>query len=338
LTLAMALDCLNGYFVNLDSEPYSLGEQWLFAADRGAVASWSPSALGVLSGFDTISDQTFRHIFTLRQTRIGYAAWRALLDAYLVDGVSIDYLRDMIYLGDPAAVLPLDTDHDGRTDVAELAVGMNPDDADSDDDGVLDGDEASWNIDTDGDGTVNGADYDADNDGLPDGLERGVAAAPGATDVSRGHFMADASPATTTDPLRADTDGGGSPDGAEDRNANGTVDAGETNPTNAADDPACGGSVPPQISGLKVDPSGSDAVVSWTSLHAGDRCLLYRVYVATTDTSASPASFSAFTYAATVGPNTFKDPKARADQRNHYYLVTAISPTHGEGPLGHYGR
>jgi hypothetical protein len=334
----MALNCLNGYFVNLDSEPWSLGEQWLFSDSRGAIGSWSPSAVGALPGFDTISDETFRHIFTQRQTRIGYAAWRALIDAYLLDGVSLDYLREMIYFGDPAAVLPLDTDGDGRTDNAELAVGMNPNDADSDDDGVLDGAESSWNVDTDGDGLVNGADYDSDNDGLPDGLERGVATAPSATDVTRGHFIADLEPATMTDPLRADTDGGGCPDGAEDRNANGRVDAGETNPLVAGDDPVCGTSVPAQISGLKVDPSGSDAVLSWTSLHTADRCLLYRVYVATMDASAPPTSFSAFTYAGTVGPNGWNDMKARTDQRNHFYLVTAISPRTGEGPLGHYGR
>jgi len=337
LTFAMALNCLNGYFVNIDFEPWSLGEQWLFAADRGAIGSWSPSAVGALAGFDSISDETFRHIFDLHETRVGYAAWKATLAAYFVDGIAIDYLRDMIYLGDPAAVLPLDSDRDGRLDSAEIQAGTDPNDGDSDDDGDLDGAESQWNVDTDGDGRVNAADYDADNDGLPDGLERGVAVPPAATDVTRGHFIADSNPATTTDPLRADTDGGGSPDGAEDRNANGVFDTGETNPAAAADDPICGLSVPPEVSGLRADPGGSDVVLTWTPLHPADRCLLYRVYVAAGDQQFRPTSFAAFAYEGTVGPSRWTDVAARTDQRTYYYLVTAVSPSRGEGPLGHYG-
>ena len=42
--------------------------------------------------------------------------------------------------------------------------------------------------------------------------------------------------ATTTSPLEADTDGGGASDGAEDKDKDGVVDAGETDPNNPADD------------------------------------------------------------------------------------------------------
>jgi hypothetical protein len=72
------------------------------------------------------------------------------------------------------------------------------------------------------------------------------------TDLSMNHFVPDADPGTTTDPLKMDSDGDGVPDGwidgfhglardgtfqfgeGEDKNFNGKVDAGETNP-NAVD-------------------------------------------------------------------------------------------------------
>ena len=137
---------------------------------------------------------------------------------------------------DPVDDRGTDTDMDGLTDDEERTAGTNPMDADSDDDGVIDGREPRWNIDTDGDGLINALDPDSDNDGLFDGTELGVATAPTGTDVSRGHFRADADPTTTTDPTKADTDNGGVSDGAEDPNRNGRIDAGERNPNDPSDD------------------------------------------------------------------------------------------------------
>jgi outer membrane protein OmpA-like peptidoglycan-associated protein len=129
-----------------------------------------------------------------------------------------------------------DTDHDGISDSEELFLHTNPNDADSDDDGVLDGAEPNYAADSDGDGLINALDPDSDNDGLYDGTELGVDQAPTATDVSKGHFIADADPATTTNPLDADTDDGGVKDGVEDANRDGKVDADERDPSNRTDD------------------------------------------------------------------------------------------------------
>jgi large repetitive protein len=129
-----------------------------------------------------------------------------------------------------------DTDGDGLPDVEEDAIGTDRNDADSDDDGVRDGQEPNFASDTDGDGLINALDPDSDNDGLYDGTERGVAVPPVGTDVTRGHFIPDASPATTTNPLDADTDGGGVGDGDEDPNRNGRIDLLERNPNDPLDD------------------------------------------------------------------------------------------------------
>ena len=131
----------------------------------------------------------------------------------------------------------VDTDNDGVSDAEEAFIHTNPNDADSDDDGVLDGAEPNYAIDSDGDGLINALDADSDNDGLYDGTELGISVAPTATDVTQGHFIPDGDAgATKTNPLDADTDNGGIKDGAEDINRNGQLDSGERDPLNPADD------------------------------------------------------------------------------------------------------
>jgi uncharacterized repeat protein (TIGR01451 family) len=132
----------------------------------------------------------------------------------------------------------LDSDNDGIADVVERRIGTDPFDADSDDDGVPDGQEPDFDKDTDGDGLINALDPDSDDDGLFDGTELGLGCSNPATNIKRGRCIPDADPTTKTNPLDADTDKGGVEDGSEDVNLNGKVDAGETDPTDGhgADD------------------------------------------------------------------------------------------------------
>ncbi|MDC0747126.1 hypothetical protein [Polyangium mundeleinium] len=132
-----------------------------------------------------------------------------------------------------------DTDGDGIPDGQEVAVGTDPNDADTDDDGIPDGEEPAAFVDSDGDGLINALDPDSDNDGLFDGTEVGNACNAPGVDPAAGHCVPDGDMGTTkTNPIDADTDDGGVSDGAEDKDRDGAVDAGETNPTsgNGADD------------------------------------------------------------------------------------------------------
>jgi formylglycine-generating enzyme required for sulfatase activity len=139
------------------------------------------------------------------------------------------------FLGTDSALFP-DGDPASTTD---------PNDDDSDDDGLLDSAE-----DANGDGvtafTLGGTggdglgetdpnNADTDGDGLPDGVEVGLEQ-PMGFDTDLAVFVADADPGTTTDPLDTDTDNGGVADGAEDSYHPGAVDPGETDPLVAADD------------------------------------------------------------------------------------------------------
>ena len=144
-------------------------------------------------------------------------------------------IDDLIF----AKIEEIDTDQDFLPNITEnIAQCLVSSDADTDDDGIKDGDEdKNYNgiVDT---GETNPCNDDTDGDGIQDGTELGVtqpvpdpddAAGPLlGTDTAK--FQPDLDPATKTDPLNADTDGDGLKDGEEDKNHNGRVDAGETDP------------------------------------------------------------------------------------------------------------
>jgi clumping factor A len=126
----------------------------------------------------------------------------------------------------------MDTDMDGLSDPDETTAGTDPNDADSDDDGVLDGAEKDALVDSDGDGLINALDPDSDDDALFDGTEAGQGCSNPATNLKLGHCRADADAgATTTDPTDDDSDDGSALDGSEDADLDGTRDPAERDPT-----------------------------------------------------------------------------------------------------------
>lgn len=127
-----------------------------------------------------------------------------------------------------ADALLLDADGDGLLLGEEEALGTDPEDADTDDDGVIDGDEVNIHL-------TDPLLCDSDKDGLSDGLELGVTV--GHTDTDPGAcFVADSDPKTTTDPRLPDSDGGSVWDADEDLDRDGQQDAWETDPNDPTDD------------------------------------------------------------------------------------------------------
>jgi hypothetical protein len=148
----------------------------------------------------------------------------------------------------------------------------SPADADSDEDGLLDGEE---DLNLDGLRDLDESDpiaYDTDGDGLSDGLESGVTSRNPSTDLFR--FVPDLNPATTTSPILKDTDGGGMPDGLEDINGDGAFQFGEFDPLNSQDD-RFDLIVPPLVAGttvvIEIDNArpGSTGVVAYSLTGSG---------------------------------------------------------------------
>ena len=186
---------------------------------------------------------------------------QACLDAKNTDQNDLDS-------DDVGDVCDPDLDGDGLSNKDETETfNTKPDDADSDDDGLLDGEEINGVERKKEDGstvtyTSDANDCDSDDDGLPDGLEAGVGKAhPHTASCPAGDsncvecFIADTHPQSTTDPQNPDTDSGGVSDGAEDRNKNGAVDGEDLNPNDGKDDLViAGGST--LIGACEAEPSG----------------------------------------------------------------------------------
>ena len=152
--------------------------------------------------------------------------------SYSLDGREWDDI-ELIGLNIP----PADSDGDGLPDMLEDSYCTDPNDADTDDDGILDGvEDANQNglVDTNETDPCN---IDTDGDGIQDGTELGYTDADIGSDTDTGVFQPDLDPSTTTDPLDEDTDGDGVNDGYEDLNHNGKYepDLNETDP-NKRDD------------------------------------------------------------------------------------------------------
>jgi hypothetical protein len=132
----------------------------------------------------------------------------------------------------PGAVVAMDADGDGLTDDFEIAYGTDPSLADTDDDGLTDSDEITcftsspWVVDTDDDGLDDYREFvhngnpglaDTDEDGLLDHDEAWIYYTLLTSSDSDQDGVSDYDEVihTGTDPIEADTDGDGAPDGAE---------------------------------------------------------------------------------------------------------------------------
>ena len=157
------------------------------------------------------------------------------------DADGLDDEEEVIYNTDPQRG---DTDRDGLSDGSEVTAGTDPLDEDSDDDGVRDGAESSALDDTDSDGLINALDPDSDNDKILDGTELSVTTRLAGTSTGSANFVADEDNETSTDPIKADTDGDGLEDGVEDANQNGRIDPGESDPNDPNSTVPCSESMP----------------------------------------------------------------------------------------------
>jgi hypothetical protein len=105
LPLMVPMTCLDGYFIH-PSPPgldySSLGESIVRAPGKGAVASWSPTGLGVASGHDFLNKGLFEAIFFDDVVQLGPATRRAKLYLYSNTAGYRELIDTYALFGDPA--------------------------------------------------------------------------------------------------------------------------------------------------------------------------------------------------------------------------------------------
>jgi len=104
LSFFVPMTCLDGYFIVPSSESLdisSIGEKVVRASGKGAIASWSPTGLGVASGHDFLEKGLFQAIFQYGVQHVGPAT--TLAKVYLSNETSgyQDLLNTYILFGDP---------------------------------------------------------------------------------------------------------------------------------------------------------------------------------------------------------------------------------------------
>ncbi len=109
LPVVLAMTCRDGYFILPD--PYSsdreaLGEVVTRADGRGAVASWSPTGLGLTTGHDYLDRGFFNDLFRGARGTVGQATAAGKLNLWS-SGNSLDLLDTFLLFGDPALRPPL---------------------------------------------------------------------------------------------------------------------------------------------------------------------------------------------------------------------------------------
>lgn len=106
LSFIIALNCLNGYFSQSMSggSLYSIGQEFVLAENKGAIAHFGPSGLGYTWEHEILGKEIFETIFDQGKNIIGYITTQSKIDAY-AGGVSDDCMKMFTLFGDPASGL-----------------------------------------------------------------------------------------------------------------------------------------------------------------------------------------------------------------------------------------
>ena len=106
----LPMTCYDGYHIFPQSNLDSMGERIVRATGRGAVASWSPTGLGVATAHDFLDQGFLDALFKDGLRRVGEATTAGKLNLWAAAG-NHDLLDTYILFGDPALrVNALDAD------------------------------------------------------------------------------------------------------------------------------------------------------------------------------------------------------------------------------------
>lgn len=100
LPFVVALSCANGHFAMPDS--YSLSEEFMKTATKGAIASFSPSRLSFYTGNQILAEELFNRV--LQPISLGEITTGAKVAAY-ARGTPQEFMKMYMLFGDPATQL-----------------------------------------------------------------------------------------------------------------------------------------------------------------------------------------------------------------------------------------
>jgi hypothetical protein len=98
-TCVITLNCLNGFFPSPKED--CLGEEFVKAKDKGAIACYAPTGLGYTWEHTYLAEELFDSIFQDGNYLLGVATTEAKINAYVNYGVSSDIVQTFVLLGDP---------------------------------------------------------------------------------------------------------------------------------------------------------------------------------------------------------------------------------------------
>jgi hypothetical protein len=107
LSFVMALDCLNGWF-SYHKDDYTLADEFLRAAQKGAIGVWAPTGLGYTSQNNILARELFNDLFIEKEIDLGVLTTGAKISAVVNYGISTDNLEIFTLFGEPTTWLQLD--------------------------------------------------------------------------------------------------------------------------------------------------------------------------------------------------------------------------------------
>ena len=112
LPVVLAMTCMEGYFLHPyrpDQTEYdanlALAEEMTRATKNGAIATWSPTGLGIVTGHDYLNRGFLEEFFSSENVTLGQATLRGINNLWAT-GNNLDLLETYMIFGDPSIQLP----------------------------------------------------------------------------------------------------------------------------------------------------------------------------------------------------------------------------------------
>ena len=106
--IVLAMTCMEGYFIHPKITDSSLSEVTTRSINKGAIASWSATGMGVASGHDYLNREFLDVLLNEGAATVGAATQAGKLNLFTI-GAAQDLMDTYLLFGDPALRMPVST-------------------------------------------------------------------------------------------------------------------------------------------------------------------------------------------------------------------------------------